>query len=241
MISIAHHTELDYANLPHIDADGVGRLDHCDLACLDELGEFLVAVEASERFGVSLLHQHFAVRDGEMMVETVDGEAGLIRLRPERADESAQPILVRFSEADDRGNGLVALEFALNLGGVAPITSNDAQVLDGVRAILQRHAKLDRFGLRLIHDPLSAGLSSMLLETCDSRARILTCRAVDATDEALTQSVPTFFRWRDARIAPSGQLVVTQTIAAVCSVVRGCLSRPDGGHETHSSHEPGAV
>lgn len=53
-----------------------------DRACLSELRDVLRAHEALGRFGVVLLHDHFVVLEGEMLVETCDEASRTLTIRP---------------------------------------------------------------------------------------------------------------------------------------------------------------
>ncbi|QGM96138.1 hypothetical protein [Methylocystis parvus] len=237
MLEIVRHTESDYAALAHIDAGETGKLSSDDVACLDELGNFLVESGLGERFGATLLHTHFPVRAGEVMIETVDRNRAETHLRPQEApQEEMQPIHLRFTSEWARP---IALEYATGLDEVSPIGAQDEAALAGIFEILNRRRKTDRFGVRLLHNPLGVQETEMLLETCDSSKRLLTNRAVASNRGESGDAIPTCFQWRPAADAQPGQLTASRSVATICNVVRGCLSRPDGGHETHSSHDPG--
>ena len=73
------------AGLPHIDAL-IGRASD-DEACLRDIREVLSRHNRLDRFGVMLLHQHFAVADDEIMVEECDEVNRVLRSTPrKRAD-----------------------------------------------------------------------------------------------------------------------------------------------------------
>jgi hypothetical protein len=59
MLQIRDHGVADYQALPDMDATDVGTLGDDDRACLAEIGEYLVATKAWQRFAVWLLHKHF--------------------------------------------------------------------------------------------------------------------------------------------------------------------------------------
>jgi hypothetical protein len=56
------HGVEDYAELRDMDATDVGVRSDDDHACLDELGQYLAAADAWQRFGVWLLHKPFVER-----------------------------------------------------------------------------------------------------------------------------------------------------------------------------------
>src|ERR1700741_164673 len=69
MLTMRDHDAQDYAELRDMDATDVGELGKDDRACLDEVGQYLVAADAWQRFGIWLLHKHFEPAPGEGFVE----------------------------------------------------------------------------------------------------------------------------------------------------------------------------
>lgn len=56
-----------------------------DAACLAELREILARHGALERFGLNLLHDHFAITDDELLVETCDHDNRTLTIAPMKA------------------------------------------------------------------------------------------------------------------------------------------------------------
>lgn len=181
MLSFRPHTPNDYDQLLHIDDEGTGLLSQADRECLDALGDLLASKGATERFGVSLLHRHFATHDHELMVEEVDTAKRLTTLSPKLVSaQSVYPVNIRFATADAEPHGyeIIGLEFIADLDDVAPIGTADSELFDSTYALLARHGMLSRFGLRLVYDPLHLPNGLALLETCESAPRVLTCKVV---------------------------------------------------------------
>jgi hypothetical protein len=240
MITIRPHNPHDYAVLPDIDDRQVQSLTRADSDCLDKLGNFLVMAHANDRFGASLLHRHFPVLTNELFIEEINYEDQTVTLAPRRkVTEPVCPINFCFS-ADSGPLDLIGLEYTHTSGldQIEPVGEADAQILLGMREILGSCEKLDRFGIRLIHNPLGLDDDWALLETSDSHERVLTSVKVKSSNRSFQESVPTFFRWRLDALNYEGTPVISQTCKTRCNVTRGCLVRPDGGHETHSSHDP---
>jgi hypothetical protein len=235
MIQLRRHNSRDYAALPDIDLTNAGHLAGDDYACLDEVGCCLVKERANERFGVTLLHSHFPVRDDEILVEEAHHDPQLITLRP--VSESCPdlvPTSVRFEGTVD-AFGLIGLEFTFEdaLAGIRPLGRQDRDMLTDLREILLRHKKIGRFGLRLLHDPLRLG-KRVLLETCDLESRILTCRTTTENDPDFTEAIPTLFQWQLdwAQSDPTA----AQGCMQFCKRVQRCsISR--SGHRSNPSHE----
>jgi hypothetical protein len=73
------------SKLPNID--DTEPLNDADLSCLREIHEVLVKHGRLNRFGLSLLHQHFDIESDECLVESCDPERRTLTIRPiKRAD-----------------------------------------------------------------------------------------------------------------------------------------------------------
>jgi hypothetical protein len=241
MIALRRHTATDYAGFPDIDATSVGILDERDTVCLGEVGECLLRFGANRRFGVGLLHSHFPIESGETLVEEAHTDAQMIILRPEHA---APPGLFATSVCfDDAGIShrdlrLVGLEFAPKqaLAGIYPINDLDDDVLVSVAGILHQHGKIARFGVRLLHDPLKLN-GRVLLETCDSVERALTCKSTAEDDPAFAHSIATVFCWEGPRSQTGDGSTVNQGCMQFCKSIQRCAVDRRGHHERSGSHE----
>ena len=65
-----------------LDIDEVKPLSDDDKQCIAELKDVLERHGALQRFGVTLLHNHFPVYEGEVLVEECDEEARTLTLKP---------------------------------------------------------------------------------------------------------------------------------------------------------------
>jgi hypothetical protein len=238
MLAVRHHNSLDYARLPDIDSTGASIITSEDQSCLEGIGNYLLQARAHARFGVTLLHSHFPVDDDETLLEEIHYDERAITLRAVSGQPfNAHATNVCFDACNGRGElRLVGLEFASHetLAGVAPIDSSDRDVLMSVMHILRSRNKLNRFGVRLLHDPLNLG-EVPLLETCDPVRRILTSRS-EADDTASVQSVPTVFRWEEVTVSEG--VVIAQGCMQFCRTVSRCVQPGRGGHNPSRSHEP---
>ena len=158
MLSMRDHDVDDYAALRDMDATDVGVLSDDDRACLKELGKYLFATEAWQRFSIWLLHKHFEPDLGEVFVERSIASPPQTHTTP--MDRAAFPptglhaSAVRFDAAVGSGVGLIGMEFAelADFGPVTPISSADEAVLSGVAELLRSRGKVDRFGVRVIRN-----------------------------------------------------------------------------------------
>jgi hypothetical protein len=72
------------ASLP--DLTEIEPLGEADRTCLEELRAVLERHGNLDRFGVTLLHDHFAIAPDERMMETCDLETRTLTITPERID-----------------------------------------------------------------------------------------------------------------------------------------------------------
>ena len=232
MLTMRDHGVEDYVALRDMDATDVGELTDGDRACLAELGQYLVDSDAGERFAMWLLHKHFEPAPGEVFVERTDAEPR--RTITTLLDRSLFPselhgTAFRFDDAAS-GVGVVGMEFAESddLGGVAPLSAHDEAVLAGIVELLQAHGKTERFGIKLIRNPLGLAERELLLETCDSTERALYC---DVGDRSALPADATIIEttWRYRRVEGQTTPIVMQDCTA------GCVSVP-GGHDVGHAH-----
>jgi len=202
VIHIRPHTLRDYAILPDIDSLGMGTLNEGDLACLEEIGELLIAKGANSRFGITLLHSHFPIGDNETLVEQASAGERAFTVRPvaDRADSSDDYVAINLQFDADRNDGIlpmIGLEFIRSeaLSDIAPVSASDASVLRDVREVLERRNYLQRFGVCLLHDTIDLKKSEMLLETCDLFTRTLHCVAAGREDQRISIGVETTWLW----------------------------------------------
>ena len=71
---------LTYAGLP--DVDSVQPRTEADNPLFQELAEVLEKHGALDRFGITLLHTHFNIEEGEILLETTNRDAREQKIRP---------------------------------------------------------------------------------------------------------------------------------------------------------------
>jgi hypothetical protein len=230
MLTLRDHDVADYVGLPDMDTTDVGVLDQDDWTCLNELGRYLVDNEASQRFGVWLLHKHFQPAPGEVFVERAFAGARKTETAPlARSDQHAlEATSIRFDDGDE----VVGMEFAPigDFGDTAPLSDDDEAVLAGLAERLGAHGKRDRFGVRLIRNPLHLSSDEVLHETCDSARRTLQCHVAERAglvDDHDT--VQTAWRWKMAD-GEAGPVVMTE-----CSVI--CRRVGEGHDIAHDAQD----
>lgn len=221
MMRVRDHGVEDYKELLDMDATDVGVLAEDDRACLRELGEYLVTTESWQRFTVWLLHKHFDPRNGEIFVEhAIPARRGIETTLVEHASSSAHGVCasgIRFDAEIDSDVSVIAMEFAesADFGPTSPLCADDETVLAGIAERLRAYGKIDRFGVKLIRNPLGLSDRDVLVETCDTANRTLRCCAI-ARDAIPSDRdvVETTWQWRV--IEDTGQPVVMQTCNTAC-------------------------
>jgi hypothetical protein len=238
MLMMRDHGVEDYAALRDMDAPDVGVLGADDRVCLEELGRYLAAVDAWQRFSVWLLHKHFDPGPGEVFVERAFRAPRKTETAPvDRSAFSGQGLsatAIRFVDAVNGGVGVIGMEFAgpADFGDTAPLSQDDEAVLAGVAERLAARGKMDRFGVRLIRNPLGLSEHELLNETCDSAKRTLHC-VVSERDAILADEnvVQTAWRWK---VVQEGN--AEPAVMGMCTA--GCHTVGEGHDIAHDHSEP---
>ena len=237
MLTVRDHGVEDYAELRDMDGTDVGVLSEDDRTCLEELGQYLVATDAWQRFGVWLLHKHFPPRAGEVFVERAIHAPRKTETSP--VERSAFPqqglctTAIRFDDSVSAGVGVIGMEFAEpgDFGDTSPLSDEDEAVLAGLAERLGAHGKTERFGVRLIRNPLGLSEHELVHETCDSSQRTLYCN-IGERDALLADHTIVQTAWRWKVVQDKTQTTVMQDCSATCQSV-------GEGHDIgHSHSEP---
>jgi hypothetical protein len=220
MLTMRDHGVEDYEVLRDMDATDVGELREDDRVCLEELGQYLVSTDAWQRFGIWLLHKHFEPAPGEVFVERAIRAPRRTETAPvERSafpDQGLSTTAIRFDDSVSGVVGVVGMEFAQpdDFGNASPLSDEDEAVLAGIAERLQAHDKMQRFGVRLIRNPLGLSDHELLHETCDSATRTLHCTVGDREMLADQNTIQTAWKWRVVQGATDA--IVMQDCTAGC-------------------------
>jgi hypothetical protein len=173
VLTLRDHNVADYATLRDMETTDVAVLDETDRTCLDELGRYLASTDAWRRFAIWLLHKHFEPTAGEVFAEGVMAAPRGTRttLLERRSAPDLSPTSLRFDPDVSSGVGVIGMEFAgpADFGSTASVGDGDEAVLTGIAGRLRAHGKTERFGVRLIRDPLGLAESEVLVETLRHR------------------------------------------------------------------------
>jgi hypothetical protein len=91
------------------DIDAIEPLNDADAPCLAEIREVLKKHGKLERFGIALLHSHFQMEDGEILLETSNKRARSLTIRPAAKSEAASETVGTIWKLSDEGNSPIAL------------------------------------------------------------------------------------------------------------------------------------
>jgi hypothetical protein len=96
-----------------------------------------------------------------------------------------------------------------DIDDVAPWGAADQQLFAELRAVLERHDAVSRFGITLLHKHFDVADDEVLLEVCDVENRTLTTRPRSKAELSATTLIET--NWRlDSPIAVSACSTVCQ-------------------------------
>ncbi|MGO8768518.1 hypothetical protein [Mycobacterium sp.] len=182
-----------------MDATDVGMLNEDDRACLDELGQYLVSTDAFQRFAIWLLHKHFEPAAGEVFAESVITAPRGTKTTPVKRcfAQGLNATTMRFDADAGSGVGVIGMEFAdpTDFGSTSSVSPDDQAILAGIAQRLRAHRKTERFGVRLIRNPLGLKENEVLLETCDLAHRTLHCSVAERDRVRPGTTVETSWQW----------------------------------------------
>jgi hypothetical protein len=140
-----------------------------------------------------------------------------IRTKPvERSGQEMSTTSMRFDSDVSSGVRVVAMEFSdrADFGPTLWVSPDDEAVLAGISERLRAHGKTERFGVRLIRDPLGLGDNEVLLETCDITHRTLHCSIVERDDDRAAEAFETSWQWTPSPGKTSAKPI--QKCASLC-------------------------
>ncbi|MGO9044035.1 MAG: hypothetical protein ACLQIK_21100 [Mycobacterium sp.] len=206
-----------------MDATDVGMLSEDDRACLDELGQYLVSTDAFRRFAIWLLHKHFEPAAGEVFAESLITAPRGTKTTPvkRRFAQDLNPTSMRFDLDVGSGVGVIGMEFAdpTDFGSTSSVSPDDEAILAGIAQRLRAHRKAERFGVRLIRNPLGLKENEVLLETCDLAHRTLHCSVAESDRVRPGTTVETSWQWEPS-LSKTGPKV-KQYCASQCQMDSG--------------------
>jgi hypothetical protein len=103
-----------------------------------------------------------------------------------------------------------------NIDDLEPLNKDDELCLQEVRQVLERHNRLSRFGVNLLHNHFAVADDEVLLEECDVENRTFIVKPVKKSDLASRKLVET--NWSLSTGKPM----------LVCNKV--CAMKDTGGH-----------
>ena len=112
-----------------------------------------------------------------------------------------------------------------DIDAVEPLAAEDELCLQEVREVLDKHNRLNRFGITLLHSHFPVSDDETLVEECDEANRTLTIKPVKTTSLAQVKLVET--NW----------ILTNYTPVLKCTQV--CAKSDNGGH--NKVHSPFAT
>jgi hypothetical protein len=105
---------------------------------------------------------------------------------------------MRFDPDVSSGVGVIGMEFAdpTDFGSTSSVSADDEAVLTGIAQRLRAHRKTERFGVRLIRNPLGLKENEVLVETCDLAHRTLHCSVGERDGVRAGATVETTWQWK---------------------------------------------
>ena len=85
------------------DLDDVKPLAEDDYPCLKEVRDVLARHGKLDRFGLALIHSHFAVQPDECLVEFVDADARTLTIRPMKNEAMSGKVIETQGRLSDIG------------------------------------------------------------------------------------------------------------------------------------------
>ncbi len=234
-MDIRPHLSADYVDLPDIDNNNTGTLTESEDQCLGMLGNLIAEYGFNHRFGVTLLHYHFAVDDSEIFLEEPSREMRMVTTRPIQKSSidftSVVPINIRFLARESLdGQDMVGLEYVsmVDFPGIEAVQESDAGFLKQFEQVLTTFSGHSRFGLGVIHDSLEIGEDEVLLEHCNGRS--LHCNVALRSTVAQPNIIETFWTWKTLTDGIDGMKWCEKS----CS--RACFKSDSGSHSSgHAS------
>ena len=234
MLTIRDHDVEDYVALRDMDATDVGTLSDDDRACLDELGDYLVSTDAFRRFAIWLLHKHFEPDAGEVFAESVVTAPRGTQTTPVKRcfAQGLNATSMRFDPNVSSGVGVIGMEFAdpTDFGSTSPLRADDETALAGIAERLRGHGKTERFGVRLIRNPLGLTGNEVLIETCDVAHRTLHCSVGERDSSRTGTTIETTWQWEPSLSTTGPQ--VKRYCAYQCQMDSGNNHYPVGHWST---------
>ncbi len=171
---------------------------------LPQIGAVICKHGLQDVIGVTLLHKHFNIFPGEVLIEKVNDNT--IQVSPNRVDHETAlvPYIWAFSENDLTGERRwFPLEFTyktnITAAGMADRICQQSQFLKDMADKLDEIGLAGVFGITTLHRDLvkANGKDDITLETTDDEARILTIAVKSRDSVNLTGATQTLWRFKE--------------------------------------------
>jgi hypothetical protein len=100
-----------------LDIDEVQPLSAEEMPFVEEFKQLLQKHNKLDRFGLTLLHRHFDLADGEVLLEDTDVNRRIQEIRPIKADSLPAGSAMETAWRFDEGPKMWCVLFCINVGG----------------------------------------------------------------------------------------------------------------------------
>ncbi len=249
MIPLRRHRPTDYESLLEV-LDAHAAFKEPEMQAVQALGDVAVSMGVEQRFGACMLHRHFMVNDGEVLVERSTGNQDWpIRTAPEqiaRGNRSLVPTMMMLSSTDE----WVGMEFAPSIDVEELSKPRDEEFLKRASEMLSSLGLSRSVGLFVPTRTLRACYGRFLVENAYESDRVLAYEATDEAPDDVESIIDTRWMWESlfTEVAIDCRLDITTRCSSQCrsfTVTRcnayadqpGHNSTPEPRHDSsHTSH-----
>jgi hypothetical protein len=86
----------------------VDPIAESDLECMADIRDVLKKHGKQDRFGVALLHKHFEMDEGEVLVEDSDAETRELRIKPVKKEAAEETVPTIWMLTDNENRALIS-------------------------------------------------------------------------------------------------------------------------------------
>ncbi len=177
--------------------DDVKRYSSQDMKMLAIFGQILAQHDAQERFGISLLHKHFDLQEGEIIVETksIDSKEFTISVSSIYDQNNKVPSMWRFVEGEKT---IQATQWVQSNGynSIGHVIDSDLPLLLALRDTIIELGCINRFGIGLLHRNSKLKDSEILMESTDEDNRLQEMKLIQKSTLDKDGSIQTLWSFK---------------------------------------------
>ncbi len=179
-----------------LDIDDVSPYSEEDVKVIAQLGKVLIAHNMHQRFGISLIHKHYDLKENEIVLETTSEQnAKEFSMSVASFDNQSDvlPSMWRFVAGNTKIEATQWMKCSDKMREQYSLMDEDLLVLLALRTSMMELGCMDRFGVSLLHRVLPLANSEFLMEgtDVDNRSQIMELLPMAELDEG--QSIETLW------------------------------------------------